>query len=73
MNKLIRNLTFIIGLSLLASSCSNNPANIPQIPVGEEVVVEGRGFSFDRPSYNIFHEYRISPGDKLDVLFEIRT
>jgi polysaccharide export outer membrane protein len=61
------------GTWLLASSCANNPANLPKIPVGEEVVIEGKGFSFDKPSYNIFHQYRISPGDKLDVLFEIRT
>ena len=73
MNTLFHNLFLLVSISLLLSSCANNPANLPQIPVGEEVVIEGRGFSFDRPSYNIFHEYRISPGDKLDVLFEIRT
>lgn len=73
MNTFIRTVLMVSGLLLLASSCANNPANIPQVPVGEEVVIEGRGFSFDRPSYNIFHEYRVSPGDKLDVLFEIRT
>lgn len=58
---------------LLVAACTPNPANIPEIAVGEEVVIEGRGFSFDKPSYNIFSEYRVSPGDKLDVLFEIRT
>jgi polysaccharide export outer membrane protein len=72
-NKLIYKLISLASLLLLVSSCGSNPANSPQIPVGEEVVVEGKGFSFDRPSFNIFHEYRISPGDKLDVLFEIRT
>jgi len=71
--KQLHNLFLFCCACLLASSCANNPANIPQIAVGEEVVIEGKGFSFDKPSYNIFHQYRVSPGDKLDVLFEIRT
>jgi len=69
---LITAFSFFVTL-LVVSACTSNPANIPEISVGEEVVVEGKGFSFDKPSFNIFSEYRVSAGDKLDVLFEIRT
>lgn len=45
------------------------------MPVGKEVAMERTSFSFnqnDHP-YDIFPEYRIVPGDILDVLFQIRT
>lgn len=73
MRRVLITVFFSFSLVLLISACTGNPANIPEIPVGEEVVVEGKGFSFDKPSFNIFSEYRVSPGDRLDVLFEIRT
>lgn len=68
-----RTALLILSLLGLLAGCADNPSNLPEIPVGEEVVIEGKGFSFDRPSFNIFNEYRVSPGDELDVLFEIRT
>ena len=73
MGRLLRTALLSFLILVLVSACTSNPSNIPEIQVGEEVVIEGRGFSFDKPSFNIFSEYRVSPGDKLDVLFEIRT
>jgi polysaccharide export outer membrane protein len=64
-----------IGLlaALLFGCATQNPTHIPEIAVAEEVTAEGKSFSFDKPSFNIFTEYRVAPGDQLDVLFEIRT
>jgi polysaccharide export outer membrane protein len=45
------------------------------LEVGEEIYFEKTTFSFDREKYSfdIFPEYRIVPGDILDVLFQART
>lgn len=65
---------FMAVLLIGLAGCTNsNPSHLPEIEVGEEVVVEGKSFSFDKPSFNIFTDYRVAPGDRLDVLFEIRT
>ena len=73
MIRLLRIVLLMLPALLLVPGCAENPSNLPEIAVGEEVVIEGKGFSFDPPSFDIFNEYRVSPGDELDVLFEIRT
>ncbi|MEW6428584.1 MAG: polysaccharide biosynthesis/export family protein [Thermodesulfobacteriota bacterium] len=46
-------------------------------PTGREVELDTTTFSFDAGTYpsslNLFPEYRLVPGDVLDVLFQIRT
>lgn len=49
----------------------------PAYPPGVEVPIERNTFSFDQGVYpselDLFQEYRISPGDVLDVLFQIHS
>jgi len=54
---------------ILLGCASNTPKK------NEEVAFERTTFSFDRDKapYNVFPEYRIKPGDMLDVLFQIHT
>ncbi|MEO5378833.1 MAG: polysaccharide biosynthesis/export family protein [Magnetococcus sp. DMHC-6] len=60
------------GLSLLLfSGCGLGQRD--NLKVGEEVLVDQTSFSFASKDFNIFSEYRISPGDQLDVLFAIQT
>lgn len=73
MTVLLRIFWLVLATTLFAFGCAKNPSNLPEIGVGEEVVIEGKGFSFDPPNFDIFDEYRVAPGDELDVLFEIRT
>lgn len=55
---------------LLLAGCATT-----SMPVGSEVPMERTGFSFDtgEQKYDLLPEYRIAPGDVLDVLFIIRT
>lgn len=63
-------LTILAYLSLLVvAGCSSSPA----LETGEEVTVESRSFSFTPPDFGHLGEYRLSPGDVLDVLFQIQT
>lgn len=50
-------------------------ATVGSIPEGKEVVMEGTTFSFTPPeqSFDVAPTYLISPGDELDVLFQMRT
>lgn len=50
------------------TGCANN-----DFPVGEEITLAQDTFSFSEPEYQILSEYRIVPGDQLDVLFQIQT
>jgi polysaccharide export outer membrane protein len=61
-------LTAFLSLILL-TGCSST------IPVGKEIAMERTSFSFNQNEhpYDLFPEYRIVPGDILDVLFQIRT
>lgn len=47
------------------------------LPLDQEVELAGTTFSFDKGTYpaanNLFPAYRMSPGDILDVLFQIQT
>ena len=61
---------FFICAILVLSSCTIYDAKIEQ---GQEVTIEKTSFSFDDKNYDFFSEYRISPGDELDVLFSIRS
>ena len=53
------------------AACAGNKELSP----GSEVSLGKTTFSFDKDTYNyaLFPEYRIVPGDVLDVLFQIRT
>lgn len=46
-----------------------------EIPLGSEVNIEKTTFSFNQDAYpfDLFPEYRMMPGDVLDVLFQVRT
>lgn len=68
-----RSLCFgVTALAVLAAGCSTPYS---KIPVGEEVLLGKTSYSFDEEeaTANIFREYKIAPGDVLDVLFQIQT
>ena len=55
---------------LFVAGCSNNK---PGLKVGEEATIEATSFSFSPPDFEHLAEYKLSPGDVLDVLFQIQT
>lgn len=63
----------VLALAMAAGGCAGTSGPAP----GEEITIEGRTFSFDEAAYpsprGIFPEYRMAPGDVLDVLFQIRS
>lgn len=60
----------ILALLLALLGCSNEPR--VGLKPGEEAVLEKANFSFT-PDRTLFDEYRIAPGDQLDILFTIKT
>lgn len=62
----------VVFIVLLLIGCA---AERVALPVGSEVQMERTTFSFSRQEhpFDLFPEYRIAPGDVLDVLFQIRT
>jgi polysaccharide export outer membrane protein len=72
--KRIRNfyaMIFFILLTPFLMSCVSGGG--PDI--NQEVALKRTSFSFDtdKAPYNVFPEYRLKPGDMLDVLFQIHT
>ncbi|GAB7078481.1 polysaccharide biosynthesis/export family protein [Megalodesulfovibrio paquesii] len=74
MHRRIHVLSLCLGLALLAmglASCG------PRLSDGQERVMNSTTFDKDKANYPapdfIFKEYRLKPGDQLDVLFQIRT
>lgn len=75
----MRHVKFILVVSLSAlmmisqGGCSSDPV----IREDGEVPIETTTFSFDQGTYpsdiGLFKEYRIVPGDVLDILFQIQT
>lgn len=61
----------MLALASLLAGCTGSGG--PQIAVGQEALVDQGSFSFSINEFKVFSEYRISPGDQLDVLFSIRT
>lgn len=63
---------FLLGCLLWAAGCASVGEPLLQ---GEEVSYDTTSFSFDRKNapFAILPEYRIAPGDVLDVLFQTRT
>ena len=63
----------LVLLVTLAAGCATQGEM--QLDVHEEHPLDLGTFSFDAPGmrYDIFDEYRIQPGDVLDVLFQIQT
>jgi len=61
-------------LLLTLGACSTQQGRM-MLEVDEEVPVELGTFSFeqDQMQYELFDQYRIQPGDVLDVLFQIQT
>lgn len=66
-----RILALLLGLaaSLWLAACGNDG----DLPVGKELTVQSESFSFSDDKFDFFTEYRIVPGDQLDVLFSIQT
>jgi len=62
-----------LGVLVLLSGCVVDP----KVPPGKEIELETTTFSFDQEIYptssELFPNYRLAPGDVLDVLFQIRT
>ncbi len=67
----IMNLLLTLIMSIQIVGCA------PQVKNKEEKAIESTTFSFDVGSYpsseNLFDQYHITPGDQLDVLFQIQT
>lgn len=62
----------LISLMLLAASCATRRS---EIPVDAEIELERTSFTFsmNEHPFDLFTEYRIVPGDILDVLFQFST
>jgi polysaccharide export outer membrane protein len=45
----------------------------PSLSTGEEVTIESQTFSFSAPDFEHLAQYKLVPGDVLDVLFQIQT
>jgi len=58
---------------LLVAGCAST--RIGELKVGEEMVVGRTTFSADMhdDEYSIFNDYRVAPGDVLDVLYQVRS
>ncbi|MDP8218720.1 MAG: polysaccharide biosynthesis/export family protein [Candidatus Theseobacter exili] len=69
--KIFKHFFIILPVLLFLTGCST----VGRLPVGEEISFDRTTYSFDKEThpYDIFSEYRIAPGDVLDVLFQIRT
>jgi len=73
--KTMKNTALILGLILcLLNGCSTTGSNIPK---DMEIELNTETFSFDEGTYptslNLFPDYKLVPGDVLDVLFQIKT
>lgn len=64
-NRICRQALTAIMLLFLVGCATND------FPVGEEVTLAQDTFSFTEPEFQILSQYRIVPGDQLDVLFQI--
>lgn len=60
-----------ITAALLLCACTTEPP--VAIEQGQEVSAETATFTFSERKFDLFSEYRIVPGDQLDVLFSIQT
>ena len=71
----LRSIYIMILLVAVSSffGCSKNT----QVPSDDEVHFKSTTFSFDQGTYpsdiDLFMEYRVKPGDVMDILFQIRT
>jgi polysaccharide biosynthesis/export protein len=71
--KMLSRFLFLISLILLITSCSSSHVGINNLDTGDEVTIEATSFSFSAPDFEHLAEYKLSPGDVLDVLFQIQT
>jgi polysaccharide export outer membrane protein len=71
---MVQNLLLIFIVPLLVVGCSTNK---PKYPPNVEVPLDRTTYSFDQGVYpsdlDLFSEYRLNPGDVLDVLFQIHS
>lgn len=65
-------LIVLLSIMLLAASCATRRS---EMPVDAEVELERTSFTFsmDEHPFDLFTEYRIVPGDILDILFQFST
>ena len=70
----------ILGLFILISLCClflSGCSDSSPLERGEELSIKGTTFSFEKGEYpsplHLFPEYKLAPGDVLDVLYQIRT
>lgn len=68
----LRIVTIFICLTALFS-CGSKHAFLNNLKPGEEATIEAGSFSFSAPDFEYLAEYKLSPGDVLDVLFQIQT
>ena len=57
--------------ALILSGCSSSEKT--GLKLGEEATIESSSFSVSPPDFENLAEYKLSPGDVLDVLFQIQT
>ena len=74
MHHAVNYLLIAVLFFLIPIGCAENGANIPP---NKEIPLVRQTFSFDQGTYptqlDLFPEYRLTPGDVLDVLFQIKT
>jgi polysaccharide export outer membrane protein len=70
---LIRTLAAALLIVLMLGGCARKPVPLP----GPEIEFDSSTFSFDQGTYptelGLFSDYRLAPGDVLDVLFQFST
>lgn len=66
-------LVFTTLFAFLLTACSGQHTGVNDMNVGEEATIEATTFSFSEPDFEHLSQYRLSPGDVLDVLFQIQT
>lgn len=71
--KTLQRIFYNIVIVVLVASCATKHSFVNDMDVGDEVTVEATSFSFSAPDFEHLAEYKLSPGDVLDVLFQIQT
>ena len=73
-NRLYIFVILLVPVLLFITGCATS-SNLSNIPADSEISMERTTYSFDQDKtpYNLFPEYRILPGDVLDVLFQVQT
>lgn len=70
---MLQRFSCFILICWLLTSCSSSHVGVNNLDPGEEVTIKATSFSFTAPDFEHLAEYKLSPGDVLDVLFQIQT